>query len=115
MPITVDEAYLNRAANTNTLIAEEVTVSPQGDIASIVVKSGHSSFPLGVQVRTAVAGIGSNLNTRLTEIRDTANNRAAQLTMFVAVSDDVEDLNDLSAQEFLTNTPAWNTAPSTGH
>ncbi|MET7424483.1 hypothetical protein [Dactylosporangium sp. NPDC005555] len=115
MPITVDDAFLNRASNANQLISEQVTNSPQGDIATITLKSGHSSFSLSAPVQTAVAGVGAALNTRLGEIRTTALNRSTQLTMYAAISDDAEDLNNVSAQSFLTNIPAWNTSPSTGH
>ncbi|GHJ15374.1 MULTISPECIES: hypothetical protein [unclassified Micromonospora] len=114
MPITTDDAYLTRAASSNTLISEEVTASPGGDIAGISLKPGHSSFSLGNQVQKAVSGVGANLSARLTEIRDTATNRAAQLTNFMAITNDTEGMNGHQAQEFLANAPAWNTSPTPG-
>ncbi|RIV36054.1 hypothetical protein [Micromonospora radicis] len=114
MPINVDDAFLRRASNLNSRIAEEVTTAPGGNIESITLRPGHTSFALGARVQTAVAGVGSTMHTRLVEIRDTANNRSAQLDMYVAISDNTEGINNVSAAEFLSTTPAWNVPGGSG-
>ncbi|GGM63405.1 hypothetical protein ACFFX1_14195 [Dactylosporangium sucinum] len=113
MPLTSDDAYFGRAVNINLTVAEEVTVSPQGDIQTITLKPGHTRFSLGTQVQTAVATVGVNLHAKLTDIGSTANNRAAQANLFATVTDDAENMNDIRAQEFLGDAPAWNTSSST--
>ncbi|MFG2042304.1 hypothetical protein [Dactylosporangium sp. NPDC048998] len=109
MGITVDEAFLDNAAKINDTIAQDVVNSPKGDIKTIVLKPGHNNFTLGNNVNAAVAKTGADLDARLTEIRETASLRSTQLKMFIAVTNDTESLNDLTAQDFLTKTPSWNT------
>lgn len=109
MAITVDEAFLNRASKINDTIAQEVVASPHGDIKAIVLKAGHNNFSLGNSVNATVAKTGADLDARLTEIRDTASLRSNQLQMFIAMTNDTEDLNNLTAQDILTKTPSWNT------
>jgi hypothetical protein len=108
MPIKVDEDFLNRASKVNDTIATNVLASPNGDIKGIVLTAGYN-YPLGKDVNAAVANAGAQLQQRLTEIHDTASKRSTQLKMFLLMSDDTEDLNDLTAKDFFTNTPAWNT------
>ncbi|WP_433531807.1 hypothetical protein ACQPYA_06900 [Micromonospora sp. CA-263727] len=108
MPINVDDAFLRRASDVNSRTAEEVIVAPGGNIDSITLRPGHINFALGTRVQTAVSGVGTAMHARLTEIRDTANNRSSQLDMYIAISDDTEGINNVSAAEFLSATPAWN-------
>ncbi|PZG14867.1 hypothetical protein C1I95_20765 [Micromonospora craterilacus] len=112
MPINVDDAFLRRASSLNSLIAEEVTASPGGNISDINLRPGHTSFAPGARVQSEVAAAGSAIHQRLTEIRDTATRRSTQLNLYITVSDETEGLNNVTAGAFLSATPAWNVTAS---
>ena len=107
MPIKVDEAYLRHVIDIlNSQIAGEVVAAPGGAIDAVKVKAGFA-IPPGENLEGAVTNQGSAVHKILLDIGNLATNRASQLTTFITMTNDTEQLAKTTAADFGNRIPGW--------
>jgi hypothetical protein len=105
--IAVDEAYLNHVIDIlNTQIAGEVVAAPGGPLDTVKVKAGYALTP-GESLEGSVTSQGGAVKKALDEIGTSATTRAAQLSALIQMTNNAEDLANMSAGEFAQKLPSW--------
>jgi hypothetical protein len=107
MPIKVDDAFLNRLANVMRDLAGQAPGASAGEIDNMKLLLGHNNFFGGQQLASLLHTRGSEIQQRLVELGETAGNRAVQLQQFLAMTNDTEDVSNLTAAQFGSQLPAW--------
>jgi len=108
VPIHIDEGFLWDVVKANETVYNQAPVASNGTIEDMVLHAGHQNFASGQRLAQAIRQNGAGVKARLTEIGTTAGNRAQQLRSFIGMTDNVEDLNDMTAQEFMSSIDTWN-------
>ncbi|MGH3712638.1 MAG: hypothetical protein ACRDT4_04145 [Micromonosporaceae bacterium] len=114
MPITVDEAYLNRLATIMRDLSGQAPAASGGEIDNMTLRLGHNNFPAGQQLASLLHTRGGEIQQRLVELGETAGNRGVELQMFLQLTGNTEDVNDLTAAEFGSQLPSWSSGGGDG-
>jgi len=123
MPIKVDQAFLNEVINAHRLLADGAPLASRGGTGTLIdqmfLRCGTVNFAPGQQMKDRVLERGKQIQSFLTKIGEGAATRANNLQLYLTLSDDVEDFNNMSAEEFFRSVSGWgsgggpNTPPTT--
>jgi hypothetical protein len=106
MPITVDDAFLQRLIAALTDIANQVVACPGGPIQDAKVLAGYA-IPSGESLEGAVTNQGGATYTILADMGTQANERGTELSAFIDLTNSTEDWATKSAADFGADLPDW--------
>lgn len=107
MPITIDEAFLTRLANIMRDLAAQSPAASGGELPNMKLLLGHNNFYAGQQLAALLRTRGGEIQQRLDEIGKVSGNRAVELRLLLEMTNDTEDINDLTAKDFSSQLPSW--------
>lgn len=116
MPIKVDEAFLNRLASIMRDLAAQSPAASGGELDSMKLLLGHNNFVAGQQLAALLRTRGGEIQQRLDELGQTSGNRAVELRLLLEMTNNTEDINDLTAEDFGNQLPSWSSGggPASG-
>ena len=111
MPIRVDQTFLTDVINTHRLLADEAPLASRGGTGTVIdqmfLRCGTENFGPGQQMKNRVLERGKQTQSFLVKIGEGAGTRANNLQLYLTMSDDVEDFNNMSAEEFFRSVSGW--------
>lgn len=108
MPIEVNESFLrDEVVAANRRLSAEAPVAGNGKVSEIIGKPGNSNFQPGQRLWALVQSRGTEMQKRCEEVGTRCGNRAMQILHFLAMAEEGETINKMTAAELLKQLPDW--------
>jgi hypothetical protein len=118
MPIRVDQAFLTDVINAHRVLADQAPLASRGSTHTVIdqffLRCGTTNFLPGQRMKDRALERGRQVQSVLVKLGEGAGVRANNLQVYLTLTDDVEDFNNMKADEFFRNVPGWGSGSGAG-